>query len=65
MSLLLAAGQDAAAGLELVKRLHRKSGGAVVLCFGLVKLVNGHCRVDDFWLDSFLVNDRLNPLMDC
>lgn len=35
-----------------------------MLCLSLVKLVNWHCGVNNFWLDSLLVNDGLNPLVD-
>lgn len=59
----LAARGDAAGMLELVESLHGQSGETMVLGGHMVGLMDGHCCVNDLWLDGLLLNNRHNSLM--
>jgi len=49
---------------ELIKSLHREGGGTVVHRGGMVGLVDGDCRMDNMRLNCFLLDNRLDMLMD-
>jgi hypothetical protein len=61
---LLAAGEGTSLALELIHGDGRESGSSVVLSLVLVNLMDWDGGVDDRWLDSLLLDDWLDRLVD-
>jgi hypothetical protein len=61
---LLSTAEDTSLGLELVHGHGRQSSCLVVSGCVVVNLVNGDSGVDNIWLNNFLVDNRLDSLVD-
>lgn len=64
VDLLTTSGKSAAISFEFVHRHSWENGCSMVLGCVVMNLVDWYSGVDNFWLDSFLVNDRLDVFVD-